>query len=52
MTGNNSKDSSINSQRSDSAIRHVCFCFKRVGRTNKENVPLGNGVKAQISMFL
>jgi hypothetical protein len=36
MTGNNSKDSSINAQRSDSAIGQVYFCFKRVGRTNKE----------------
>jgi len=45
MTGNNSKDSSINAQRLDFAIGHVCFCFKRVGRTNKEKVPLGNGFK-------
>jgi hypothetical protein len=27
MTGNNSKDSSVNAQRSDSAIGQVCFCF-------------------------
>ena len=52
MIGNNSKDSSINAQRSDSAIGEVCFCFKILGRKIKENVPLGNGVKAWISMFL
>ena len=46
MTGNNSRVSSIKEQRLDYAIGQVCFCFKMVGKINKEKVPLGNGVKA------
>jgi hypothetical protein len=53
MTGNNSRVSSIKAHVLDSEIGQVFFVsFKMVGRTNKEKVPLGNGVKARISLFL
>jgi hypothetical protein len=35
MTGNNSNISSINAQRSDSAIGQVYFCFKMDGMRSK-----------------
>jgi hypothetical protein len=41
MTGNNSNISSINAQRSDSAIGQVYFCFKRDGRTSKRESTIG-----------
>ena len=41
MTGNNSNISSINAQRSDSAIGQVYFCFKRDGRTSKRETTIG-----------
>jgi hypothetical protein len=41
MIGNNSNISSINEQRSDSAIGHVYFCFKMDGRESKRESTIG-----------
>ena len=45
MIGNNSKDSSINAQMSDSAIGQFYFVLKGMVGQAKEKVPLGNAVK-------